>query len=94
MATIATPSTPGTLTPEHIRETVLRILSEVAPEADLESLDPDVEFRDQLDIDSMDFLSFILGIHHELGVDVPELDYPKMASLGDCVSYLQGALSA
>jgi len=75
-------------TKQEIRETVLRILGEVAPEADLSQLKPDVNFRDQLDIDSMDFLNFVIALHTALGVDIPETDYPHLASLAGCIAYL------
>ncbi len=76
------------MTRDEIRATVLRALGEIAPEADLASLAPDVEFREQLDLDSMDFLNFVVGLHAALGVDIPESDYPKLATLDGCVEYL------
>ena len=71
-----------------IRVSVLRALGGVAPEADLEQILPDVGFREQLDIDSMDFLNFVIALHKELGVDIPEKDYPKLATLQGCIEYL------
>lgn len=71
-----------------LRATVLRALGEVAPEADLTSLAPDVPFREQLDLDSMDILNFVVGLHAALGVEIPEADYPKLATLDSCVGYL------
>jgi acyl carrier protein len=76
------------LTPDEIRQTVLRLLGEIAPEADRTALKPDVGFRDQLDIDSMDFLNFIILIHKTFGVEIPEADYPKYGTLNDCVEQL------
>jgi acyl carrier protein len=76
------------LTREELNETVLRILGEIAPEADLSTLKPDVAFRDQLDIDSMDFLNFVIALHEALRVEIPEADYPKLASLKGCIEYL------
>lgn len=67
---------------------VLKILGEIAPEADLSQLKPDVSFRDQLDIDSMDLLNFVIALHKALGVDIPETDYPHLASLNGCIAYL------
>ena len=66
----------------------LRALGEIAPEADLASLKPDVSFRDQLDIDSMDFLNFVIALHEALQVDIPEADYPKFDTLDGCVRYV------
>jgi acyl carrier protein len=76
------------LTTDEIRSTVLRILGEIAPEADLTRIKPDVSFRDQLDIDSMDFLNFVIAVHEALHVEIPEADYPKLATLNGCVEYL------
>jgi len=73
---------------EEIRQTVLRVLATIAPEIDPASIDPRVDWRDQLDIDSVDLLNFVVGIHHALDVDIPEEDYPKLSSLERCVEYL------
>jgi len=67
---------------------ILHILTRIAPEANLADLEPDVEFREQLDIDSMDYLNFILGIHQQTGIDVPEVDYAKLATLEDSIAYV------
>ncbi len=75
-------------TAEDVKRTALRILGEIAPEADLASLKPDISFRDQLDIDSMDFLNFVIALHETLRVEIPEADYPKLASLNACVAYV------
>jgi acyl carrier protein len=79
------------VTGDELRATVLRCLGEVAPEADPARVKPDVSFRDQLDLDSMDFLNFVIALHQALGVDVPEVDYPKLATLDGCVGYLAEA---
>lgn len=81
------------MTPTEIRDTVLRLLGNIAPEVDLTQLKPDVSFREQLDIDSMDFLNFVVALHKELGVAIPEKDYPKLATLNGCVEYLASASS-
>ena len=73
---------------DEVRATVLRVLGEIAPEADLASLKPDVGFREQLDLDSMDVLNFVVGLHAALGVEIPEADYPKLATLDGCLDYL------
>jgi acyl carrier protein len=82
------------MTENEIRETVVRVLGGIAPEADAATLEPDVSFRDQLDIDSMDFLNFAIGLHEELGVEIPEADYPKLQTLDACVEYLACAVAA
>jgi acyl carrier protein len=76
------------MTPDEIHAAVLRALGSVAPEADLDHLKPDVGFREQLDIDSMDFLNFVIALHKELHVEIPERDYPKVSSLRGCTEYL------
>jgi acyl carrier protein len=72
----------------EIRAAVLHALGEVAPEAALERLRPTVSFREQLDLDSMDFLNFVIGLHQALGVDIAESDYPKLTTLEGCVAHL------
>jgi len=76
------------MTKEEIKTTVLRVLGRIAPEADLSELKPNLRIRDQLDIDSMDLLNFVIGLHKELKVEIPEADYPKLATLDGCLNYL------
>jgi acyl carrier protein len=76
------------VTEAEIKAVVLRVLGGIAPEADLAALDPRASLRDQLDVDSVDFLTFIIGLHKELGVDIPDADVPKLATISGCVSYL------
>lgn len=76
---------------DRIRQAVLQALGQIAPEADLASLDPAKPFRDQLDLDSMDFLNFVIALHESLRVEIPEEDYPKLATLNGCVAYLGAA---
>jgi acyl carrier protein len=73
---------------EELQTTVLRLLGDIAPEADLTRLNPTISIRDQLDIDSMDFLNFVIALDKELHVAVPEVDYQKIATVNDCVAYL------
>jgi acyl carrier protein len=77
------------MTAEEIRATVIAELSNVAPEMDIGAVKPDADLRETLDIDSMDFLNFIAALHHKLGVDIPERDYPKLFTLSGAVAYLQ-----
>jgi acyl carrier protein len=76
------------MTDQEIKDTVLRLLGSVAPEADLTKLKPGARFRDQLDIDSMDRLNFVIALHKEFNVEIPEADYPKLETLEACVTYL------
>ena len=77
-----------------IRDTVLEVLQTIAPEADLAALEPVTSFRDQIDIDSMDFLNFMIALEKRLGVRIREVDYPKLSSLDGCVAYIRDRQSA
>lgn len=76
------------MTRDELRATVLHALGDIAPEADLDTLVPDVPLRDQLDLDSMDLLNVVVAVHEATGVDIPESDYPLLATLDGCVEYL------
>jgi acyl carrier protein len=79
-------------TPDALRATVVEALLDVAPDVDAATLDAAAPFRDQFDFDSMDQLNFVVGLHRRLGVDVPETDYPQLATLDGCVAYVLRAL--
>jgi acyl carrier protein len=78
---------------DEIRAAVLRVLGDIAPEADLASVTPDVPFREQLDLDSMDHLNFVVALDATLGVAIPETDYPKLSTLDACVDYVSERLA-
>ncbi len=82
------------MTRDQIRVTVLRVLGTIAPELDPATLRPDRKLRDQVDLDSMDVLNFAIGLHDTLGVDIPETDYPKLATLDGAVEYLAARTGA
>lgn len=71
-----------------VRAAVVRIIGDVAPDAELDDLDPAVDLRDELDIDSMDFLSILVGIREQLGVEVPEADYQRVRTLDALIAYV------
>lgn len=73
----------------ELSEIVKRCLFGVAPDLEGQPIDVDEPFREQLGIDSMDFLNFIIALHKVTGVDIPEKDYPKLESLAGCLRYLQ-----
>lgn len=73
---------------EQVRATVLEVLGQIAPEADPASIDPRLNLRDQLDIDSMDFLNFLIALDKEVHIDIPERDYGQLNTLDACVEYL------
>lgn len=77
------------MTGEEIMEVLLRILEGISPEAEVRQLNPDMRLRDQLDIDSMDLLNFVIGVDEHLGVDIPERDYPKLRTLNDLARYVE-----
>ena len=81
------------LSKDDTRRQVLRILGEIATESDTTSLRPDVSFRDQLDLDSMDFLNFVVAIHKAFHLEIPETDYPKYMTLNGCLAQLSAARS-
>jgi acyl carrier protein len=80
------------MTREEIRLAVVNALTSVAPEIDPQTLRPDDVFRQEFDLDSMDFLNFVIGLHGSLGVDVPEADYGKLATMNAAVDYLEARL--
>jgi acyl carrier protein len=80
-------------TEDHIRSVAIRVLGDIAPEADLEALDPDVAFADQLDFDSVNCLNFVLGMGRELQITIPETDCHRLSTLNGCVDYLAPKLS-
>jgi acyl carrier protein len=82
------------MTEQELKRTVLNALASVAPELDEASLKADKSFRDQLDIDSMDFLNYVIALHEALGIDIPESDYARVASIDGAVAYLAAKLKA
>ena len=76
------------MTPEKVKEIVLKIISAVSPDADLSTLKSEGPLRDQLDLDSMDFLDIVMELRKRYKIEVPKDDYPQLASLDSCVSYL------
>ena len=75
-----------------IRKVVQEELNNIAPEVDMASVEPAADLREAIDIDSMDFLNFITAIHHRLGIDIPEIDYPKLVTLDGAIEYLKAKL--
>jgi acyl carrier protein len=79
---------------EDLKTALLDALVSVAPEIDPATVDPARDLREQLDLDSMDFLNVMIALHERLGVDIPEADYPQLASLDAAVLYLERARGA
>jgi len=78
---------------QELRQTILEVLGEIAPEVDPATVPPDKDLRAELDLDSMDFLNFTIALHERLGVDIPEADLPKLFTLDGGVAYLRGKLA-
>jgi len=76
------------MTEPAIRQAIEHSLRGIAPEADLQHVPPDANLREALDIDSFDFLNFLIGLHTRLGVEIPESDYGKLSTLSELIRYL------
>ncbi|KGD99970.1 acyl carrier protein [Rhizobium sp. YS-1r] len=76
------------MTEADIRKLACELLSEIAPETDPDALPGDKDIREELDIDSMDFLNFVIALHKRIGVAIPEEDYPKLFTMDGIVKYL------
>jgi len=76
------------MTRDDLRDHILRALSRVAPEARGRVIDSEVDLREALDLDSMDVLNFAVALHRELGVEITEADYPRMATLATLMEFL------
>jgi acyl carrier protein len=77
---------------DDVRSTVLAELIRIAPEVEPDELEPATPLRDQVDLDSMDWLNFIIALHTRLEVDIPESDYAKLVTLNDVIGYLERKL--
>lgn len=71
-----------------VRETILRVLSDIVPNADTQAIKPDISFHDQIELDSIDFLRLMMSLEKELGVTIFDFDYPKLSTLKGCENYL------
>lgn len=74
---------------EEVIQAVKDIIETIAPDEELENLDRDERLRDQIELDSMDFLDIVMELRKRYGVQVPEEDYKELASLNSCADYLQ-----
>jgi acyl carrier protein len=82
------------MTGEEIRQVILDILGRIAPDEDLSDLDDAVAFREQMELDSMDFLDIVMELRKRHRVQIPEEDYEQLASMGSTVKYLEPILGA
>lgn len=77
------------MTSQSLSAIVLEELGNIAPEIEADEIDPSADLREEMDIDSMDFLNLVIALHERLGVDIPEADYGKLASIDAMVDYLR-----
>ena len=79
---------------QRIRNLILDIIATVAPDADLSDVRSDIRLRDQLDLDSMDFLDIVMELRKRYKIEVPKEDYTHLATLDGCISYLRPKFEA
>ena len=80
------------MTREEVRRAVVNILEDIAPDEDLSSIKDDVTLREQMDLDSMDFLDIVMELRKRFNIEVPESDYQELVSMDSCIQYLQPLL--
>jgi acyl carrier protein len=78
---------------DELKALILHEVANIAPEADPNQIDPTADLSEQVDLDSMDLLNLMIAIHAATGVDIPEADYSKMATLNSAIAYLQTRIS-
>ncbi|MCK5804163.1 MAG: acyl carrier protein [Lentisphaeria bacterium] len=81
------------MTKEEIGQAIIEIIEDIVPDEDCSAVDPSAQLREQLDLDSMDFLDIVMELRKKYGVEVPEADYPNLATLNSCVEYLEPKLA-
>jgi acyl carrier protein len=79
------------MTNDDARQLIRSVLRQVAPEADLDDVGAGETLQEALDLDSIDFLNFVVGLHEKTGLEIPERDYPKLSTVEGCVAYLTQA---
>ncbi len=82
------------MTNEECKQVVLDIIAEIAPDEDVSDVKPEVALREQLDLDSMDFLDIVMELRKKHGIEVPEAEYGELASLDSCAKYLTPKFNA
>lgn len=78
------------MTEAELRQQITDALRQIAPEADFDTLSDGADLREALDLDSMDYLNFVIALHEALGIDIPEIDYPALSTLESGIAYLRG----
>ncbi len=80
------------MTRGEIKDIILEIIADIDEDADMDDLNPDEPLRDQLDLDSMDFLDIVMELRKRYKLQIPEADYPELATLTSCTNYLEPKL--
>ena len=80
------------MTRDEVRQAIIDILGDIAPDEDMSSLKDDISLREQMDLDSMDFLDIVMELRKRFNIEVPESDYQELVSMVSCVHYLQPLL--
>ena len=81
------------MTQDEIKAIVMETLYGIAPELEDQAIDSNLNFRDQFDFDSVDFLSFAISLQEKMDMDIPVTDYPKLSSLTGCITYFESKIS-
>ena len=82
------------MTEDQVKQIVIDIINEIAPDEDTSGLKDEVALREQMDLDSMDFLDIVMELRKQHSIEVPEADYPELASLKSCADYLTPKFNA
>lgn len=82
------------MTEDQVKQIVIDIIAEIAPDEDTTNIKPEIKLREQLDLDSMDFLDIVMELRKQHNIEVPEADYPQLASLDTCAAYLTPKFNA
>jgi acyl carrier protein len=82
------------MTEDQVKQIVIDIIDEIAPDEDTSNVKSEINLRDQLDLDSMDFLDIVMELRKQHNIEVPEADYPQLASLDSCAAYLTPKFNA
>jgi acyl carrier protein len=77
------------MTAAEIKSMICEVVGGIAPEADLNAIAGDEDLREVLDLDSMDFLNFVVAMHERTGIDIPEADYPRLRTLDGAIAYFE-----
>jgi len=79
---------------DEIKTIVRQTLNRIAPELEDQAIDSNINFRDQFDFDSVDFLNFAISLGEKMNIDIPVIDYPKLSSLTGCITYFESKIGS